>query len=110
MMLTCADHQQIGAPVVGSIDQCRGDVATLLRKVDYILFEAKITTREDLLCLNECISRVTQKFSPRGIQFSTRLRRHGTKRPWIIGDAHEANVRSSWGDVSDELQCPQGCR
>jgi hypothetical protein len=45
MMLTCADDQKIGMPVVGSIDQCRGDIATVLRKVDYILFEAKITTR-----------------------------------------------------------------
>src|ERR1700758_1201669 len=107
MMLMCADDQQIGAPVVGSIDQCRGDVATSLRKVDYILFEAKITIREGVLCLNECICRVTQKFRACGMQFGTRLRRQGTERPRIVGDAHEANVRSSWGDVSDELRCPQ---
>src|SRR5579859_733086 len=107
MMLTCADDQKIGTPVVGSIDQCRGDVATSLRKVDYILFEAKITTRQDVLCLNECICRVTQKFRACGIQFNTRLRMQGTKRPRIVGDAHEVNVRSSWGDVSDELCCAQ---
>jgi len=107
MMLTCADDQKIGMPVVGSIDQCRGDIATVLRKVDYILFEAKITTREDVLCLNECIRCVTQKLSPRGIQFGTRLRRHGTKRPRIVGDTHEANVRSSSRYVSNELRCSQ---
>jgi hypothetical protein len=91
------------APVVGSIDQCRSDVAASLRKVDYFLFDAKISRREDAPRLSECICRVTQQLRACRIQFGTRRWWKRTKRPGIVGDARQANVRGRWGDSSGKF-------